>query len=78
MTSLMTSTPKLSNTLLGKGKDMEDLQTAVKAEDATVFIDQFDDGVWLSLQVHRGSANCVLTKDQARELIAALNKVVEA
>ena len=58
---------------------MEDLQTLVKAEeDTTVFVDRFDDDVWLSLQIRRGSANCVLTKDQARELIAALTKVVEA
>jgi hypothetical protein len=58
---------------------MEDLQTAVKADiHTTVFVDRFDDGVWLSLQVQRGSANCVLTKDQARQLIAALTKVMEA
>jgi hypothetical protein len=75
----MTSTPKLLNILLDKGTDMEDLQTAVKTDvNTTVFVDRFDDGVWLSLQAQRGSANCVLTKDQARALIAALTKVVEA
>ena len=58
---------------------MDDLQTLVKADiDTTIFVDQFDDSIWLSLQIQRGSANCVLTKDQARELIAALTKVVEA
>jgi hypothetical protein len=43
-----------------------------------VFVDQFDDGVWLAIHHRRGTANTVLTKAQAREMIAALMLIVEA
>lgn len=45
---------------------------------SVVFVDQFDEDVWLSIQVRNGSANCVMTKAQARKLIEALTQVVEA
>ena len=41
-----------------------------------VFVDEHDDGVWLSLSVRGGSAYTVLTKEQAQELIDALEKVI--
>lgn len=40
-----------------------------------VFVDEHDDGVWLSLSVRGGSAYTVMTKEQAQELIAALQQV---
>ncbi len=43
-----------------------------------VFVDQYDDGVWLAIHHRRGTANTVLTKEQARQMIAALMLVVEA
>jgi hypothetical protein len=44
----------------------------------SVFVDQFDDDVWLSVRADKGAAHGTLTKDQAKELIAALNRIVEA
>ena len=41
-----------------------------------VFVDEHDDGVWLSLSVRGGSAYTVLTKEQAQELIAVLEEVI--
>ena len=57
----------------------QDLQTQIKTTEAyqTVFIDKYDDGeMWLSIQVNGGSARCTLTFDQAREMIAAMNRVL--
>lgn len=59
----------------------EDLQTRIDTDHdgRYVYVDSFDEGrVWLSVYVSGGNVNCVLTKDQAREMIAALNRVVEA
>jgi len=43
-----------------------------------IFVDRFDDGVWLAIHHRRGTANTVLTKEEARQMIAALMLVVEA
>lgn len=59
----------------------EDLQTRITTRDdnRTLFVDYYDDGeVWVSIQLPGGGANCVLSHDQAREMIAALNRVLEA
>jgi hypothetical protein len=56
-----------------------DLEFSVSnAEGGRVFFEQFDDGVWLAIHHRRGTANTVLTKAQAREMIAALMLIVEA
>lgn len=58
-----------------------DLQTRIETteRDEVVFVDKFDDGVvWLSLQVRGGGARTTLTTEQAKQLIEALNRVVEA
>lgn len=58
----------------------EDLQIRIKTNnrERAIFIDRFDDKeLWLSIQVAGGGANCVLTQDQAREMIMALNKILE-
>ena len=41
-----------------------------------VFADKYDDGVWLSIHIRRGSASTVLTTAQAQELIHALTALV--
>ena len=48
--------------------------TLIKAEENTnVFVDAWDEGgVWLSIQMPRSSANCTLTKENARAMIDAL------
>jgi hypothetical protein len=43
-----------------------------------IFVDQYDEGVWLAIHHRRGTANTVLSKAEARELIASLMLVVEA
>jgi len=58
-----------------------DLQTRIETteRDEVVFVDKFDDGiVWLSVQVRGGGARTTLTTEQAKELIEALTRVVEA
>lgn len=57
----------------------QDLQAQIKTTEfnEVVFIDKYDDGeLWLSIQVNGGSARTVLTFDQAREMIAAMNRVL--
>ena len=49
----------------------------IKAQNSNILVDTHDDGVWLSLQVRGGSAYTSLTVEQARELIAALQNVVD-
>lgn len=58
-----------------------DLQTRINTTEhnEVVFVDKYDDGVvWLSIQVRGGGAHTTLTTDQAREMIAALTRIVEA
>lgn len=47
--------------------------TLIKAEDANVFVDAWDDnGIWLSIQTRMGGAHCTITEENARAMIAAL------
>jgi len=58
-----------------------DLQTRIETteRDEVVFVDKFNDGiVWLSVQVRGGGAHTTLTTEQAKQLIEALSRVVEA
>jgi len=55
----------------------EGFQIKAAREDAHVFVNRYDESlVWLSLYVKNGNVNTVMTKAQAKELIAALEKVV--
>jgi hypothetical protein len=58
-----------------------DYQTRIETTERNevVFVDKYDDNeVWLSIQVNGGSARTTLTFDQAKEMIQALTKIVEA
>ena len=56
---------------------MDKLEFSIKSRNGDrVFVDEHDDGVWLSLSVQGGSAYTVLTKEQAKELFAALEQVI--
>ena len=58
---------------------MEDFQTRIETTEhnEVVFVDKFDDNeLWLSIQVSGGGARTVLTFDQAREMVAAINRVL--
>lgn len=53
-------------------------EVIIKADNGrTVFVDQFDEGLWLSIQVQGGSAHTVLTREQAEQLLAAVQQVLE-
>ena len=55
----------------------EGFQIKAAREDAHVFVNRYDKGlVWLSLYVKNGNVNTVMTTEQAKELIAALQQVV--
>lgn len=56
-----------------------DLNTRIETTEQgeCVFIDQFDDDIWLSLQVRGGSARCTLTKEQARQMMDAIQRVLD-
>jgi len=41
-----------------------------------LLVDDHEDGVWLHMYVANGSMFAVLTKEQAKELIAALEQVI--
>jgi len=57
---------------------MSDKQTTLHLADAggRIGVDEFDDGVWFSLGVKQASIHVVLTPDEARQLIEALEKVI--
>ena len=58
-----------------------DYQTRIETTEPheAVFVDRFDEqAVWISIQIRGGNARCMLTKDQAKDMIAALTRIVEA
>ena len=57
----------------------DELNIRIKADNSdAVFVSEFDDGVWISLQVRGGSAHTVLTRAQAEDLAEAINKILAA
>jgi len=57
----------------------EDFQTQIKGREynSHVFVDVFDDdGVWVSVGSVSGSTRIIMTKEQAKDMIAALIRVV--
>lgn len=58
----------------------DDLEFAVKCHEGqhTVRVSPSDDGVWINLFMPGCNAYATLTKDEARQVIAALTAVVEA
>jgi hypothetical protein len=42
-----------------------------------VYVSDFDEDIWLSIQLQNGGANVILTKEQAQLLIDQLTKLVE-
>lgn len=58
----------------------EDISTRISTtmENQHIFVDEADDDVWLSVNVRGGHIHVTITKEQAREMIEALTRVVEA
>ena len=49
----------------------------IHAENANVFVDEHEDGVWLSIQTMQGSAFCTIKPDQAKAMLVALQNILE-
>jgi len=58
---------------------MTDLQTRIEIEGGSrIYVDTYDNGVWLNIIHDAGSTKAVLTADQAKDMIAALIRIVDA
>ena len=56
-----------------------DYQTRTECiDDAAIYTDQWDDGVYLSVMISGGSARATLTRDQAHALIEAVQFALSA
>lgn len=56
-----------------------ELNTSINVDNYnTIYVEPFDDEVWLNIHVRNGGVNVTMSKAQARELIEALTRVVEA
>jgi hypothetical protein len=57
----------------------EDFQTMIKGREYNhhMFVDAYDDdSIWISMSVPSARSHLTLTKDQAKDMIAALIRVV--
>ena len=57
----------------------EDFQTMIKGREYNhhMFVDVYDDdSIWISMSVPNARSHLTLTKDQAKDMIAALIRVV--
>jgi hypothetical protein len=49
----------------------------ISAEDRrSVYIDQFDQDIWLSIQTSSGGAHCVIPRDEAYKMLKALHELL--
>lgn len=54
-----------------------DIETTIQTKDGIrVGADQYDEGIWLSLQGRRSSMHVVLTREEAEQLLANLQLVL--
>jgi len=62
-----------------KGYEMElDTRIETTRKRRHVYVDAYDGGVWLNVVVEAGRCHVTLTKEQAKDLIAALIRIVDA
>ena len=50
----------------------------IPAENADIFVDEHEEGVWLSIQTRQGSAFCTIKPEQAKAMLIALQNILEA
>ena len=57
-----------------------ELETRIETKQryCAVFVDTYEEDVWLNLVVESARCHVTLTKDQAKDLIAALIRIVDA
>lgn len=54
-----------------------DMDFSIKARDNnTVYVNPFDDDVWMSIYGKDGSYRIIMTKEQAQQLVDALQSVI--
>lgn len=53
-----------------------DMDFSIKTDDGQVFVSPFDDNVWVAIHGKRGSYRAVLTREQAKQMIDALQSVL--
>lgn len=57
----------------------EDIMIKIADDEARIFVSEYDDtGIWMSLYRNRASAGVTMTVEEAKQLIAALQTVVDA
>lgn len=60
-----------------KGNEMDNIETTINAESgACVFVDAWDDGVWLKIGVSGGGSYTPLTRTEAEQLLAGLQAIL--
>jgi hypothetical protein len=45
-------------------------------ENRAVYVGQFDQDIWLSIQVHGGGAHCVIPRDEAYKMLKTLHELL--
>lgn len=57
----------------------QELQTRIDTDThgEHIFVDEFDDRIWLSVNVRGGHARVTISLDRAQEMIAAMQKIIE-
>jgi len=54
-----------------------EIETSIQTKDgARVGVDQYDEGIWLSLQGRRASMHVILTRAEAEQLLVNLQTVL--
>ena len=55
-----------------KEKEMADSIRIKAEENRNVYIDQFDNSIWLSIQTRGGSSYCVIPREEAQKMVDTL------
>jgi len=59
---------------------MSDTSTSIKADNGqvTVVVDEFDnESIWLSIRGNHGGSHCTISKEGAREMMEAIQRLLE-
>ena len=56
---------------------MEDLETIIRTEDGIrLSIDNWDDGLWLSLKSGNASMHVIFTREEAEQMLVGLQNIL--
>ena len=62
----------MNSTHTFKENEMTDSIIIKAEEDRNVYINQFDNSIWLSIQVRGGSSYCVIPREEAQKMVDTL------